>query len=100
MGRGARLACIALAAVTAAGQGAIMQKMSIVVVAFALIAVRCGGSGAPQTRSGASVLEGGVVHRVSVGSHDQLPPGGDANFSLIALEQSDGTMTGEWSDQF
>ena len=47
-----------------------------------------------------AVGDNGVVHRVSVGSHDFTPPGVDANFSLIALQKGDGTMTGEWTDQF
>ena len=42
----------------------------------------------------------GVTHRVSVGSHDFNPPGDNANFSLIAIEHGDGTVSGQWSDQF
>jgi hypothetical protein len=41
----------------------------------------------------------GVVHRVSVGSADILPPPGtDANFSLSAVERANGTVTGQWED--
>jgi hypothetical protein len=29
-----------------------------------------------------------------------VPPGTDANFSLIAIQYADGTVSGEWSDQF
>jgi hypothetical protein len=56
----------------------------------------------PPTIGGPLFAAGGngVVHRVSVGSHDILPPGVDANFSLIALEKGNGTMTGQWTDQF
>ena len=41
-----------------------------------------------------------VVHRVSVGGPDAFGPGTDANFSLAALERADGSVTGEWHDQF
>jgi hypothetical protein len=40
-----------------------------------------------------------VIHRVSVGSADILPPpGSDANFSLSAVQRADGTATGQWED--
>jgi hypothetical protein len=40
-----------------------------------------------------------VIHNVSVGSGDVLPPpGSDANFSLSAIERADGTVTGQWQD--
>jgi hypothetical protein len=77
-----------------------MTKILVTLAAFGLIAVGCDGTSAKQPRIAGSLLEGGVVHRVSVGSHDVVPPGTDANFSLIALEKSDGTVTGEWSDEF
>jgi hypothetical protein len=43
---------------------------------------------------------GGIVHRASVGSHDLVPPGVDANYSLVALQHSDGRITGEFTDRF
>ena len=43
----------------------------------------------------------GVIHHVSVGGHDQDPAGHtDANFSLSATQHGDGSVTGEWTDQF
>ncbi len=43
----------------------------------------------------------GVLHQVSVGGHDQDPAGHtDANFSLVAVQHGNGTVTGQWSDQF
>lgn len=44
----------------------------------------------------------GIVHRVTVGSPDSVlfPPGADANFSLVAIERDDGTVTGQWQDTF
>jgi hypothetical protein len=43
---------------------------------------------------------GGILHRVSVGSHDFVPPGDDANFSLIAIQYADGSVRGQYTDQF
>jgi hypothetical protein len=43
----------------------------------------------------------GVVHKVSVGGHDQDPVGHtDANFSLVAIQHGDGHVSGQWTDQF
>ncbi len=47
----------------------------------------------------------GVVHRVSVGSPDLceelgLKPGCDANFSLVALLLGDGSVKGQYHDEF
>jgi hypothetical protein len=46
-----------------------------------------------------------VVHRVSAGGPDICvgvgkKPGCDANFSLVALQRADGTVSGQISDQF
>jgi len=42
-----------------------------------------------------------VIHRVSVGGSDQdVTLNTDANFSLIASQKADGSVQGEWSDQF
>ena len=48
---------------------------------------------------------GGVVHHVSLGGADicgalGLPTGCDANFSLTANEQADGSVKGQWQDTF
>jgi len=50
----------------------------------------------------ASVNSGnGVLHRVSVGGSDQDATNNtDANFSLIAIQNGDGSVSGEWTDQF
>jgi hypothetical protein len=45
-----------------------------------------------------SALADGVIHRVSVGGADFLPPGTDANFSLSVVQRADGTVTGQWQD--
>src|SRR6187402_880266 len=47
-----------------------------------------------------------IVHRVSVGGPDACQalanshPGCNANFSLIAIERADGTVTGQFIDRF
>ena len=42
-----------------------------------------------------------VVHQVSVGGPDQdATTHTDANFSLVAIQHGDGTVTGQWTDQF
>jgi hypothetical protein len=47
-------------------------------------------------------LGNGILHRVSVGSHDFgiLKPGDDANDSMIAIQYADGSVSGQWIDQF
>jgi hypothetical protein len=48
-----------------------------------------------------AALAQGVVHHVSVGGHDQDQAGHtDANFSLVANQYSDGSVSGEYTDQF
>jgi len=43
----------------------------------------------------------GVLHHVSVGGPDQDPTNHtDANFSLVAIQYGDGSVKGEWTDQF
>lgn len=46
-----------------------------------------------------------VVHRVHVGSPDVcaaygFPPGCDADFSLLAIQRADGSVTGQLTDRF
>ncbi len=43
---------------------------------------------------------GGVLHRATAGSYDIVPPGVDANYSLVAIERADGSVTGQYNDQF
>lgn len=83
-----------------------MRMLTVPLLAAGLLLIGCDGPTpmptavkVPTTVRG--IAQGnGVLHRVSVGSHDQTPPGQDANFSLIAIQHADGTVTGEWSDQF
>jgi hypothetical protein len=49
----------------------------------------------------ASARAQGVIHKVSVGGADQdAVDHTDANFSITAVQHADGTVTGQWSDQF
>jgi hypothetical protein len=49
----------------------------------------------------APALAQGVEHFVSVGGPDQDATNHtDANFSLVAIQHSDGSVTGQWTDQF
>ena len=78
-------------------------------VALLALALACTDTNAPTPDSrlaagglSASVNSGnGVVNRVSVGGNDQdATLNTDANFSLTAIRYGDGSVGGEWSDQF
>ena len=82
-----------------------MKRSIFSLVALAPLALACdAGNPAGPANDGRPVnpqfASGGVIHRVSVGSHDFIPPGEDANFSLVAIQHADGRVTGQWSDQF
>jgi hypothetical protein len=92
-----------------------MKTPSITLAAFALFAVGCTeptptspeASTRPSIGTPSFSNQGnGVVHRVSVGGHDAdifNPPfiiRADKNFSLIAIEHGDGSVTGQWIDMF
>lgn len=71
-----------------------MKRSVALLVVAALVA------GALLSTSSANAAR--ITHRVSVGSSDAVlfPPGTDANFSLIATQSADGTVRGQWHDQF
>lgn len=91
-----------------------MKTPSITLAAFALFAVGCveptptGPEASARTLTGGPLFANqgnGVVHRVSVGGHDaDINPvigiRADKNFSLIAIEHGDGSVTGQWIDIF
>ena len=66
------------------------------------------GTVAPTAESDGPGLQasvGGVTHRATVGGPDICSgtdgtPGCDANFSLVAIQYSDGSVSGQWHDQF
>ncbi len=84
------------------------MKTAWFAVPIALLAVACNESPTPApTAPGLGAIsadaQGGsaVVHRVSVGGSDQdATLNTDANFSLVAIQKADGSVSGEWSDQF
>jgi hypothetical protein len=82
-----------------------MKKLTIPIIAVGLVLLGCDAPTTAPTALRATGVRAnsngnGVLHRVSVGSHDFSDPGVDANFSLIALQMGDGSVTGQWSDQF
>lgn len=83
-----------------------MRKLTVPLLAVALLLIGCDGPTTMPTALKASTLSlsvgagNGVQHRVSVGSHDILAPGQDANFSLIAIQHRDGSVSGQWEDKF
>lgn len=86
-----------------------MKTAAWAVPAIALLAVGCSEPTASAIRSSdpaaggllASIQGAGVVNRVSVGGSDQdATANTDANFSLVAVEYGDGSVKGEWTDQF
>jgi hypothetical protein len=87
-----------------------LRRISLMLV-VALFAVACDETPTQPGPSEAQVVEAQfdahagnpVVRRLTVGGADsQLygPPGSDANFSLVALQRADGTVNGQWSDQY
>jgi hypothetical protein len=83
-----------------------MRTLTFPLLAAGLIVIACDSPTPMPTELKVPTTEravgqgNGVQHRVSVGSHDFTPPGVDANFSLIAIQHRDGSVTGQWSDQF
>lgn len=88
-----------------------MSRTVIPLVAFAVLSVACDRP-EPTTPLLDGILVvtpqaavGGVAHHASLGSADVcealgLPTGCDANFSLVANEYADGSVSGQWHDQF
>ena len=83
-----------------------MRTLTVPLLAAGLLLIGCDGptpmpTAVKVTTTSQAIGQGnGVQHRVSVGSHDFSAPGDNANFSLIAIQQADGSVTGEWTDQF
>jgi len=95
-------------------QETVMKTAWLALPAVACLAVACNEPSAPAASliarssqssiggiSASSTSNSGVIHRVSVGGSDQdATLNTDANFSLVALEKGDGSVSGEWTDQF
>ena len=88
-----------------------LTKICTIFLLFSLFIVGCNLE-TPTETSDQNSIEGpiafskrSVVHHVSVGGADicealGLPTGCDANFSLVANEHADGSVSGEWQDTF
>jgi len=87
-----------------------LQRSSLILI-VALFAVACDETPTQPNASDTQIVEvrfdahpgNPVVRRLTVGGADGQvfgPPGSDANFSLVALQRADGTVTGQWSDQY
>jgi len=95
--------------------GFVMRNLSITSVFLLLIVfvAGCGEEAVPTASLNTSSIEnpteafskGRVIHHVSLGGADicealGLPTGCDANFSLVANEKADGSVSGQWQDTF
>src|SRR5262245_7837107 len=81
------------------------MKTAWCTIPIALLAVACNEPTTPAAAIGSLSADApranAVVHRVSVGGSDQdATLNTDANFSLIAIQKADGSVSGEWTDQF
>ena len=85
------------------------MKTALSALSVFVLALACTDTNAPTADTriaagglSASVNNGnGVVNKVSVGGSDQdVTLNTDANFSLTAIRYGDGSVGGEWSDQF
>ena len=78
-----------------------MKTFRITLVTLALFAVACSEQPSTGPKSSVMLAPGnGVQHRVSVGGHDADRITGDKNYSLIALQRADGSVTGRYTDMF
>jgi len=83
------------------------MKTAWCTVPIALLAVACTEPTVPSPAAATGGISAdaqgasAVIHRVSVGGSDQdATLNTDANFSLVAIQKGDGSVSGEWTDQF
>jgi len=86
-----------------------MRHSVLTLVPLLLVAACADQAVSPTTQpEGLSVQasQGPILHRVSVGGPDiclslgYAHPGCDGNFSLIAMQRADGSVTGQMTDQY
>jgi len=81
-----------------------MRHSVLTLVPLLLVAACADQAVSPTTQpEGLSVQasQSPILHRVTVGGPDIcFPPGCDANFSLIAIQYVDGSVTGQLTDQY
>ena len=81
-----------------------MGNAQLVLVSSFLLAGCADQPVAPESHTGRPSLQvnqGPVVHRVSAGGPDICGPdhpGCDGNYSLLALQMADGSVSGQWED--
>ena|SRR2546426_260189 len=79
------------------------MRTSIALAALGLCVLGCDSPTATTSAVNRPLFDAqgnGVMHQVSVGSSDIVPPGTDANFSLVAIQHGDGSVSGQWQDSF
>jgi len=85
-----------------------MLSNRIPIILATVVAFACSDNAvAPTTQSNGTLANVGnpVVHRATAGGPDLCAaigqkPGCDANFSLVALKRADGSVSGQYHDQF
>ena len=80
-----------------------MKRLLSSLVALSFVAACESSTTAPVAASSSASLyrgNGAIVHQVSAGGADWVGPGVDANWSLTAFQLADGSVRGQWSDQF
>lgn len=87
-----------------------MFSNRILMILATAVVFGCSESAIPPTaQSDGRTLQasagGQVVHQATAGSHDICSavgdkPGCDANFSLVAVQRANGSVTGQWVDRF
>jgi hypothetical protein len=86
-----------------------MLSNRILIILATAFAFGCSESAnAPTAQSDGPALEASIgspiIHQVSAGGPDVCSgvgdkPGCDANFSLVAIQRADGSVTGQWVDR-
>ena len=86
-----------------------MRTITLTLVPLLLVAACADQPASPTTQPEGLSLKAGqgpIVHKVSVGGPDiclslgYAHPGCDGNFSLIAIQRADGSVTGQMTDQY
>jgi hypothetical protein len=82
-----------------------VRILTFILAVTVLALAACQESMGPAAVDQPSELTGAnpVVHRVIAGGNDICAPGNagcDANFSLVAIEKADGTVSGQWQDAY
>jgi hypothetical protein len=80
-----------------------MTRVSLAIAALALSVAACSADPGTAPAADQPLLSSqGLrsLHQVSVGGPDAAGPGADANYSLVAMQDADGTSSGQFTDQW